>query len=234
MQSQQNNEIIRIDNVVVEYDHKVILPGVDLSIKKGDFIAITGPNGGGKTSLLRAILGLIEPRSGKVKFYEDGREVKRLNIGYLPQKSALDTRCPITVRAVVSSGLLRTKALLSKSLTAAESVQVDDVLKLVGMDSYSDSSIGNLSGGQLQRTLFARAIVSRPSVLVLDEPLSYIDKTFEAQFYEIVEQLAQHTTIILVSHEMARIMQMANRHIIVDRGIEDCHAHRHFIPTDCK
>jgi zinc transport system ATP-binding protein len=73
MQSQQNNEIIRIDNVVVEYDHKVILPGVDLSIKKGDFIAITGPNGGGKTSLLRAILGLIEPRSGKVKFYEDGR-----------------------------------------------------------------------------------------------------------------------------------------------------------------
>ena len=234
MQLQPNKEIIKLDNVVVGYDQKIILPGVSLSINQGDFIAITGPNGGGKTSLLRVILGLIEPQSGKVAFYDNDREVKRLNIGYLPQKNAIDNRFPITVEEVVASGLLRSKSLLNKRLSAQEKAQVDDVLKLVGMDSYCDAAIGSLSGGQLQRTLFARAIVSRPSVLVLDEPLSYIDKSFEAQFYEIVERLATHTTIILVSHEMARIMQMANRHIIVDRGIEDCHAHRHFIPTDCK
>ena len=180
MQLQQNNEIIKLDNVVVSYDRNVILPGVSLNVNEGDFIAVTGPNGGGKTSLLRVILGLVMPESGKVCYYDNGKCVKKLNIG------------------------------------------------------YREASIGNLSGGQLQRVLFARSIVSSPSVLVLDEPLSYVDKSFEAQFYEIVEELAKKTTIILVSHEMARIMQMANRHIIVDRGIEDCHAHRHFIPTDCE
>ena len=135
---------------------------------------------------------------------------------------------------VAASGLLRTNTIFNKGLNTQEKTQVDDVLRLVGMEQYREASIGNLSGGQLQRVLFARSIVSSPSVLVLDEPLSYVDKSFEAQFYEIVEELAKKTTIILVSHEMARIMQMANRHIIVDRGIEDCHAHRHFIPTDCE
>lgn len=234
MQLSQNKVIIKLDNVVVGYDRNIILPGVSLNVNEGDFIAITGPNGGGKTSLLRAIIGLIEPRSGKVSFYERGNEVGALKIGYLPQKNAIDSHFPITVKEVVSSGLLRSKSLLNNGLTIDESKQIDATLKLVGMDAYSNVSIGNLSGGQLQRTLFARAVVSNPSVLVLDEPLSYIDKTFETQFYNIVEDLAKNTTIILVSHEMARIMQMANRHIIVDRGIEDCHAHRHFIPTDCK
>lgn len=234
MQLQQNNEIIKLDNVVVSYDRNVILPGVSLNVNKGDFIAVTGPNGGGKTSLLRVILGLVMPETGKVYYYDNGKCVKKLNIGYLPQKNAIDSRFPITVEEVAASGLLRTNTIFNKGLNAQEKTQVDDVLRLVGMEQYREASIGNLSGGQLQRVLFARSIVSSPSVLVLDEPLSYVDKSFEAQFYEIVEELAKKTTIILVSHEMARIMQMANRHIIVDRGIEDCHAHRHFIPTDCE
>ena len=85
MQLQQNNEIIKLDNVVVSYDRNVILPGVSLNVNKGDFIAVTGPNGGGKTSLLRVILGLVKPESGKVCYYDNGKCVKKLNIGYLPQ-----------------------------------------------------------------------------------------------------------------------------------------------------
>lgn len=232
MHLQEINKIIELENVAVGYDSHVIIPNVKLQVNEGDFIAITGPNGGGKTSLLRVILGLIKPECGAVRYFEKGKVVEKLNIGYLPQKSSIDYRFPITVEEVVGSGLLKNKFIFNK-LTSADSKRVDDILELIGMAHYRKSAIGNLSGGQLQRVLLGRAIVANPSVLVLDEPLSYVDKTFESQFYDIVEELAKRTTIILVSHEMARIMQMANRHIIVDHGIEDCHAHRHFIPMEC-
>ena len=233
MHLQELNKIIELENVTVGYDSRVIIPNVNLHVNEGDFIAITGPNGGGKTSLLRVILGLIKPENGAVRYFEKGMVVEKLNLGYLPQKSSIDYRFPITVEEVIGSGLLKNKFILNNKLTSIESKRVDDILELVGMAHYRKSSIGNLSGGQLQRVLFGRAIVANPSVLVLDEPLSYVDKTFESQFYDIMEELSKHTTIILVSHEMARIMQMANRHIIVDHGIEDCPAHRHFIPMEC-
>lgn len=233
MQSQQNNNIITLENVVVGYDHDIILPNVDLAIRKGDFMAITGPNGGGKTSLLRVILGLLKPISGKVRFFDGEVETDSLNLGYLPQKNMIDSRFPITVEEVVESGLISGRSLLNKRLSPKEKERVNEILELVGMESYRRAAIGSLSGGQLQRVLIGRSIISNPSVLVFDEPLSYVDKTFESKFYEIVEALAKDTTIILVSHEVTRIMQMANRHIIVDHGIEDCHAHRHYVRTDC-
>lgn len=234
MHSQHNDKIIELEQVVVGYDRNVILPGVNLTVNKGDFMAITGPNGGGKTTLLRVVLGLIKPESGNVRFFNEGDEVANLKVGYLPQKNTIDHRFPITVEEVVGSGLLRGKSVFNNKLSGDENRKVAEVLELVGMSQYRNSSIGNLSGGQLQRVLFGRSIISEPSVLIFDEPLSYVDKTFEAQFYNIVEELSRNATIILVSHEMSRIMQMANRHIIVDRGIEDCHAHRHFIRTDCE
>lgn len=233
MHSLQNN-IITLENVVVGYGNNIILPEVNLSIREGDFMAVTGPNGGGKTSLLRVILGLLKPVGGKVKFFENGNEINRLNIGYLPQKNMIDSRFPITVEEVVESGLIGAKRILSQGMTQSNKDEVNKVLELVEMEKYKKASIGNLSGGQLQRVLIARSIISKPSVLVFDEPLSYVDKTFEAKFYEIVEELSHKATIILVSHEVTKIMQMANRHIIVDHGIEDCHAHRHYVRTDCE
>ena len=234
MHSFQKDNIITLENVVVGYGNNVILPDVNLSIMEGDFMAVTGPNGGGKTSLLRVILGLLEPVSGKVRFFEQNKEVDRLNIGYLPQKNMIDCRFPITVEEVVESGLIEGKNLFSRGLSQSNRTKVIEALELVGMNKFKTTSIGNLSGGQLQRVLIARSIISNPSVLVFDEPLSYVDKTFEAQFYEIVEELSRKATIILVSHEVTKIMQMANRHIIVDHGIEDCHAHRHYVRTDCE
>lgn len=234
MQSHQVNKIIELDNVVVGYDHNVILPDVNLEINKGDFMAVTGPNGGGKTSLVRVILGLLKPLSGNVRFYENSCEVKNLNIGYLPQKNMIDNRFPITVEEVVASGLLSGKGFFNKRLSQEEKERVNYILNLMGVEKLRTSSIGTLSGGQLQRVLIGRSIISSPSVLVFDEPLSYVDKTFESQFYEIAEDLSKDATIILVSHEVSRIMQMANRHIIVDHGIEDCLAHRHYVRTDCE
>lgn len=217
-------KLIGIEDITVRFDSKTILDHVSLSVDKGDFMAITGPNGGGKTTLLRVMLRLLKPSSGRVVYYHDGMETKRLRIGYLPQKSNIDTRFPITVGEAIKSGQI-------KGLFARRTPQDDEdfkrVVELCGVGDYLDRTVGVLSGGQLQRTLLARALVSNPEVIVLDEPLSYVDKTFERQIYSMMEDLAKEHTIVLVSHEMSVISGMANRHIIVDRGIHECCAQHH-------
>ncbi|MDE6010295.1 MAG: metal ABC transporter ATP-binding protein [Muribaculaceae bacterium] len=220
-------EIIRLEHITVEFDRKRVLDDVDLIIREGDFVAISGPNGGGKTTLLRVLLKLLKPTCGTVSYLHDGHTVKRLAIGYLPQKSMIDTKFPITVRDTVLSGLRRG---LFGRLPADAGEKFMEVSELCGIGEYLDKAVGQLSGGQLQRTLLARAVISDPKVLVLDEPLSYVDKHFEHRIYSIVEELARHTTILLVSHEMSVISQLANRHLIVDHRIRSCHALHHYVP----
>ncbi len=222
-------KLIGIDDITVRFDSKTILDHVSLCVDKGDFMAITGPNGGGKTTLLRVMLRLLKPSSGKVTYYHDGLETKRLRIGYLPQKSNIDTRFPITVGEAIKSGQIRG---LFARRSHHDDEEFERVVKLCGVEDYLDRTVGVLSGGQLQRTLLARALVSNPEVIVLDEPLSYVDKTFERQIYSMMEELAKEHTIVLVSHEMSVISGMANRHIIVDRGIHECHSHHHSF-TEC-
>ena len=223
----ERTAIIRLEKVSVEFDHKRVLHDIDLTVERGDFVAISGPNGGGKTTLLRVLLRLLRPTSGRVVYMRDGKEVARLPIGYLPQKSMIDTRFPITVRDTVMSGLQRG---WFGRLPAGAKEKFDEVARLCGITDYLGKSVGQLSGGQLQRTLLARAVISDPEVLVLDEPLSYVDKQFEHRIYSIMENLAQRTTILLVSHEMSVISQMANRHLIVDHELRSCHALHHYIP----
>ena len=224
------NKIIELDSVAMQWDKHVALQNVSLSINEGDFVAITGPNGGGKTTLLRLILRLIKPTTGKVIYRSGGQEVESLEIGYLPQKNQIDSRFPITVKEVIELGLMSQKGLSKQERRD----RVAQTIALMGLEEHATRLIGELSGGQLQRTLLGRAIVSRPRILVLDEPLSYVDKTFEGRLYEIITQLAQYTTIILVSHEMTRIATMANRHIIIDRTLHECSAEHHYIATQCK
>ncbi len=222
-------KLIGIDDITVRFDNKIILDNVSLSVEKGDFMAITGPNGGGKTTLLRVMLRLLRPSSGSVTYYKDGAVTKQLRIGYLPQKSNIDTRFPITVGEAIKSGQI--KELFTRR-TPKDEEDFNRVVDMCGENDYLDRTVGALSGGQLQRTLLARAIVSDPEVIVLDEPLSYVDKTFERQIYSMMEELAKSHTIVLVSHEMSVISGMANRHIIVDRGIHECTSHHHSF-TEC-
>ncbi len=223
------NKMIELDSVAMQWDNHIALQNVSLTINEGDFLAITGPNGGGKTTLLRLILRLIKPTSGKVIYRSNGKEVENLEIGYLPQKNQIDSRFPITVEEVVSLGLMSQKKLSKQE----RKEKVSQTIALMGLEEHANRLIGELSGGQLQRTLLGRAIVSNPRVLVLDEPLSYVDKSFEGRLYDIIAQLAKHTTIILVSHEMTRIATMANRHIIIDRTLHECSAEHHYITTEC-
>lgn len=216
--------MIRLEGVGMRWDSSVALENVSFEINKGDFVAITGPNGGGKTTLLRIILKLLHPTAGSVAYYDNGVVTDRLDIGYLPQKNMIDSRFPIDVRQVISSGLLAVGSIDETERQA----RVDDMLGVVGLSELQHNSIGELSGGQLQRTLLGRALISRPSVIVLDEPLSYIDKRFESHIYEILSSLEKSTTILLVSHEITTIASMANRHLIVDRTVHECSAAHHY------
>jgi zinc transport system ATP-binding protein len=221
--------IITLEDVGMRWDGKTVLSGIDLSVNEGDFIAMTGPNGGGKTTLLRIILKLLAPTSGSVGYYAGGAEVDRLPIGYLPQKNMIDSRFPITVEEVVASGLLAKGGCSHEEMKSL----VERTISLVELESHARAAIGELSGGQLQRALLGRAIISSPEVLVLDEPLSYLDKHFEEHIYRILSTLAPSTTILLVSHEMSVISKMANRHLIVDHALHECTADHHYIQSPC-
>lgn len=221
----QNNPLIELQGISVKWNVQPVLDNVSFVVNEGDFVAITGPNGGGKTTLLRVILRLLRPNSGSVIYHRDD-----LKIGYLPQKNMIDSHFPITLREVVASGLLADKKISKAELER----KVGEMLDLVQLSEHADKSIGSLSGGQLQRGLLGRAMISSPEVLVLDEPLSYIDKRFEARIYEILGEIAKTTTIILVSHEMTTISSMANRHLIVDRDLHECSAHHHYVHSECE
>lgn len=217
--------LVMLRDVSMAWDGRSILDGVSLVVRKGDFIAITGPNGGGKTTLLRILLGLLKPSRGTVI-----RNDESLRIGYLPQKNMIDSHFPISVREVIMSGLLSSGELDDRMKEEFYRQTVEEM----GLEEHTDKPIGVLSGGQLQRALLGRAIISRPGLLVLDEPLSYIDKRFEHKLYALIEKYAETTTIVLVSHEMTRIAEMANRHFIVDKTLHACSAHHHFVHSDCE
>ena len=229
--SHHRTPLLSLCDINFERERRRILFDVNFTADRGDFIAITGPNGGGKTTLLRLILGLLHPTSGKIVFYDSRGKATDTHprFGYLPQKNSVDAHFPITVSEVVASGLLAEKSLDKK----ARSERITEVIDLIGISDLADRPIGRLSGGQLQRTLFGRAIVCRPPVLILDEPLSYIDKVFEKRLYNIIRDIAQQTTILLVSHEMSEIAGMANRHIIVDHTLHECTASHHYVKQEC-
>ena len=200
-------KLIEIKDVTALYDIKPVLNCVSLDVLEYDFLGIIGPNGGGKTTLLKIILGLMKPASGKISFFENGKSVSSLKIGYLPQINPIDKRFPISVHEVISSGLAGEKPLF-KNFTASQKERVNELILKMGLEKFAKRAIGELSGGQLQRALLARAIVSRPQLLILDEPNTYVDKKFESQFYELLGEINKNTAIILVSHDVGTLLPM--------------------------
>ena len=190
------NKIIAIENVWLSYTDKNILEDINLDIYQGDFLLITGPNGGGKTSLLRTILRLQSPTKGLISFFRQGEPVSSLDMGYLPQKNSIDSRFPITVEEVVASGLMGNT---QKGNTKFDSKkEIDEMLDLMGITALRNKPIGVLSGGQLQRSLFGRALISKPEMLILDEPASYIDRQLGNRMFEILRDLSSNGTTIMM------------------------------------
>ena len=197
--------IIKIEHLAAGYEGKEVLHNVNLTIYQDDYLGIIGPNGGGKTTLMRLILGLMKPTEGSISYYKDGHAVKEITMGYLPQYNDLDKQFPISVYEVVLSGLNKTKSLFARFGKAHHQL-VADTLERMQLSDLKDRHIGALSGGQLQRVLLARAIVSKPDVVILDEPNTYIDRRFQKQMYEMLEQINKECAIIIVSHDIAEVL----------------------------
>lgn len=198
--------ILQITGLSAAYDGKVVLNNVDLTLYERDFLGVIGPNGGGKTTLMKCILGLHKPLSGKIRFFRNGEEIRTPALGYLPQYSAIDKKFPISVYEVVLSGLCKQKPLMGRYRNEHHE-QVTKVIARMGLEGLEQRAIGELSGGQLQRALLGRALVSNPDILILDEPNTYIDKRFEAKLYSLLEEINRERTIILVSHDVGTVFQ---------------------------
>lgn len=208
--------LIEIKHLDVAYQKQLVLTDVSFSVFEHDFIGIIGPNGGGKTSLVKAILGLLKPLKGSIKHTLD-----RSEIGYLPQGARVDENFPITVREVIASGLEHgLKAGFGTSGTRKR--KVETALETVGMEVLQSRPIGELSGGEFQRTMLARAIVSSPRLLVLDEPDTHVDNQFETELYALLKELNKNITILLVSHDIGIISPYIKTIACVNR---DLHYH---------
>ncbi len=211
------NKLIEIDNITVCYGNKIVLSNISFTLYEKDFLGVIGPNGGGKTTLLKVILGLLSPTKGVIRFFQHEKEVSSLKMGYLPQMNQIDRKFPITVRDVIASGLASEKKTLHP-FNKEQKQQINNIAVQMGIDSLLERPIGELSGGQLQRVLLGRSIVSHPKVLILDEPNSYIDKHFESQFYTLLKKINQESAIIFVSHDVETVKKMAKHIVLVDDG----------------
>lgn len=212
-------KVLEIKNLTTGYpDNPEVLKNVNLDVFENDFLGIIGPNGGGKTTLLKTILGLVNPSQGDIAFFKNGIETHKINIGYLPQINQIDKKFPISVYDVILSGLTMDRNIF-KSYSAAQKERVQQVAREMGVDNLLSKAIGELSGGQLQRTLLGRAIVDEPEILILDEPNSYVDKKFENSFYHLLESINRNTAIILVSHDVGTVLSIVKNIACVNEGL---------------
>lgn len=198
-------KLLKLENINAGYDQQIILKNINFEVNKRDFIGIIGPNGGGKTTLLKLILGLIKPFSGEINYYiPDEYKDSKTFIGYLPQQVQFDKKFPISVSEVILSGLISAGRKSAKSRSEIKNI-LEEILQKLGMHEYRNSSIGELSGGQVQRVFLGRSIISKPALLILDEPDSFVDNRFESELYEILMKLNETMAILLVSHDVGTI-----------------------------
>jgi len=197
-------DIVKLDDVWAAYDGKTVLEGINLRVSKHDFLGIIGPNGGGKSTLLKIILGLIKPSRGVITVLGNNPEKSRDRIGYVPQHSNYDRNFPVSVMEVVTMGRYGKTGLL-KSYGRSDREAVEKALKRVGMLDNAGAQIGQLSGGQQQRAFIARALVSEPELLLLDEPMASVDSAMQTEFYELLDHLKKEMSIIMVSHDIGAV-----------------------------
>ena len=210
--------LIDIRHLTVGYDENIILTDVSMTIHDSDFIGVIGPNGGGKTTLLKAILGLLKPLKGEVVFHDCMTEGNHHRIGYLPQINNIDRKFPISVSEVVKSGLMSKKRII-KRYEKKDLEFAGELMNQMGIYEIRNKAIGELSGGQIQRALLCRALVNQPKLLVLDEPNTYVDNRFEKELYEKLRKLNEKIAILLVSHDLGTISTYVKSYACVNGSL---------------
>jgi len=215
--------ILSVKKLFFKYESFEVLSDISFKVEQGDYVALAGPNGAGKTTLIKIILGLANNYSGLVELFgEDAKKFKNWNkVGYLPQRvNTFNPLFPATVREVVRLGLLSQKK-FPKKFTKADDEKIKRVLDILGIGSLKDKLAGKLSGGQQQRVFLARALVSNPELLILDEPSTALDPQVRENFFELLQKLNKDKgiTIILITHDTTQVGQYANKLLYLDKKI---------------
>ena len=205
---------LRLEQVTFAYGHAPpVLRDVDLEVERGEFVAIAGPNGGGKTTLVRVVVGLEQPTSGRV-------ELMVRKVGYLPQRTQAGIDAPVTVRELVTTGRASRTRLLGP-LSPADRVSVQEAIDRVGLSPHADRRLTTLSGGQQQRAFIAKALAADPELLVLDEPTTGVDVEAQDAIASLLQRLRSELemTILYVSHEFGAVERFVERIVLVRGGI---------------
>jgi len=210
--------VVDISNVSFAYEKQNILEDINLTVEEKDFLAIIGPNGGGKSTLLKLMLGIIKPQKGSVSVLGSTPKKSLTKIGYVPQNTNVNTDFPIKVIEVVMMGHVGGKRPLF-GYDEHEKLCAMGALEHVGMGNFANTKIGSLSGGQRQRVMIARALCAHPDILILDEPTSSIDITGQREIYELLKELNAHITIIVVSHDISVILEYANKAAHINKNL---------------
>lgn len=208
--------LFEIQSLYAGYENHPVLENINFTVSENDFIGVIGPNGGGKTTLLKVILGLLRPRKGSIVFNEN--IMKRNRIGYLPQMSAGDYSFPVTVTDVILSGLMIHKNYMAR-MSAEDRKKASRVINDLGLESSGKSTLSELSGGQLQRVFLGRAIIGEPKLLLLDEPDNFVDASFENDFYEKLHELNSRMAILMVSHDVGTISSHVKSYACINRKL---------------
>jgi len=208
--------LFEMQSLSASYGADNVLHDVNFKVNESDFIGVIGPNGGGKTTLLKVILGLLKPASGKLVFNNELLTEK--SIGYLPQMSTGDINYPVTVTDIILSGLMIQKSIIS-GMSADDRKKADLVINELGLSGMSKSTLNELSGGQMQRVFLGRAIIGDPKLLLLDEPGNFVDTTFENDFYEKLRELNKRMAILMVSHDIGTISSHIKSFACVNRSL---------------
>lgn len=210
--------VVQIENVSFRYDDPPVLQDVNVSISNGDFVCILGPNGGGKTTLLKIMLGLLRPQQGTVRLFGASPVETRQRVGYMTQYAHLDLRFPITVLGVALMGRLGQGSRLGPARRSDRQLAMQ-ALEKVGLQGLESRPFAALSGGQRQRLLIARALVTEPDLLLLDEPTSNLDLQGESEFMTLLKDLNQRMAIVLVSHDIGFVSSAVKRVFCVNRRV---------------
>lgn len=213
-----NKEVVRLGDVWVHYDGVPVLQEIKLSISPNEMLGVIGPNGGGKTTLLKVILGLIKPSRGRVVVFGKPPKEGREHVGYVPQYRSFARDFPASVWDTVLMGRLGPDRLFER-YSKKDKIAAKNALETVEMSENRDKQIGRLSGGQQQRVLIARALVAEPKLLLLDEPLASVDAPMQKDIYELLRKLKQNVAIVLVSHDLSAVSTYVDKIACLNRKL---------------
>jgi len=210
--------IVSMEHVYYSYDGVPVLQDLSLDIQERDFLTIIGPNGGGKTTILKLILGLIEPQDGSIRVFGKAPKYTRKYVGYVPQLFLFDFDFPITIREVALMGRLRMSR-MGKHYSDTDVKAASHALEKVGLLDYQNHQIGGLSGGERQRAFIARALATEPKLLLLDEPVASVDATWQQSFYELLHMLNKEIAIVMVTHDLSVVSTYIDKIACVNKKL---------------